>query len=314
MKITYVKNPTPIETLIERHRANKNIISTFKLNLFGAAENDVYNICQEFKSNGNYFIAGRIENRNSEISQIGFFQKVADNNYQLTGILLPMMQDPCMEMIENELVIGGTEIEVDEFGKIISWHTSFYKGENLTNLEKFAVAPPKMKDVRLIKTDQVHIFSRPQGKAAGFGTIGYTRCEKLSDISVDLIENAKFITTTFEKTVWGGANQIILLKNGLLGIVGHIAKMSPGDVRHYYGMVFCLNPDTYETTEVKIICERSDFKPGAYKREDLIDVVFLGGLVRNVDGTATLYTGLSDAEAHAAIIEDPFLEYEAMER
>jgi hypothetical protein len=77
-------------------------------------------------------------------------------------------------------------------------------------------------------------------------------------------------------------------------------------------MTFALNPKTLEHTPIKLICERADFAPGAAKRPDLTDVVFVGGLVRHKNKTATLYTGLSDAEAHYAVIEDPFLEYEEL--
>lgn len=35
-----------------------------------------------------------------------------------------------------------------------------------------------------------------------------------------------------------------------------------------------------------------------------------GGLVRKSDGQAMLYAGISDAEAHALLILDPFAPYE----
>jgi hypothetical protein len=42
-----------------------------------------------------------------------------------------------------------------------------------------------------------------------------------------------------------------------------------------------------------------------------VDVVFSGGLVRNIDeGKAVLYAGISDAEAQRITIDDPFLGYE----
>ena len=91
-----------------------------------------------------------------------------------------------------------------------------------------------------------------------------------------------------------------MLKNGWIGVLGHIAMMSEGMVRHYYGMTFALNPKTKEKTPIKIICERSDFAPGDAKRSDLGDVVFVGGIIRNEGGFASLYVGLSDAEAHYA--------------
>jgi hypothetical protein len=312
MKITYVDQPTSIEALVQEHRAHNTVLSTAKLQLLGVEGQDVYNISQEFVWKNIHYIAGRIERRDSELSSIGFFRKTSSITYVLMGETLPMMQDPCMETIDGELIIGGTEIFTGTDGKINSWHTTFYKGKTIASLSKFAHAPAKMKDVRLMKTDRIHVFSRPQGGIAGPGKIGYVSCEKLSEITPELIQKAPLLETTFAPGCWGGVNQIHALKNGLLGIVGHVATMSQGDVRHYYGMVFGFNPLTKQTTQVKIVCERQDFAPGATKRIDLIDVVFLGGMVRHPDGTATLYTGLSDAEAHCATIIDPFLELEAM--
>ncbi|MCK7484309.1 MAG: DUF1861 family protein [Bacillus subtilis] len=312
MKITYVSQPTPIEVLIERHRNNNGVLSTAKLAMLGCLDNDVYNISQAFVWRGKRYIAGRIEQRDSERSAIGFFEFVGEHTYRLTQPLLPMMQDPCIEIIDGQLIVGGTEIYTDG-ERITSWNTSFFKGTDLDHLTKFAQAPAKMKDVRLVQTDRIHVFTRPQGGVAGPGKIGYIDCPNLADVTIELIHRAPLLETTFPKGAWGGVNQVHVLKNGLLGIVGHIAVMSEGDVRHYYGMVFCFNPSTRQATEVEIICERSDFQAGATKRPDLVDVVFLGGMVRNADGTATIYTGLSDAEAHQATISDPFLRYEAMQ-
>lgn len=310
MNINYVNAPTPLDVLIERHRKQPNVIETAKLELLGAGNNDVYNIAQEFVWNGKRIIAGRIEPRDSELSRIGFFHHAQGDRYVLEGPQLEAMQDPCVEVVDGELIVGGTEIFPDEAGHITMWHTTFFRGFDLAGLNPFAVAPAKMKDVRLIKTDKIHVFSRPQGGIAGPGRIGYLSIESLDDLTPTAIAAAPLLTTQFEKGTWGGVNQIHALKNGLLGIVGHIARMSEGDVRHYYGMSFVFDPKTKRATEVEILCERSDFSPGETKRPDLVDVVFLGGMVRHHDGTATLYTGLSDAESHRAKIVDPFVKFE----
>lgn len=59
---------------------------------------------------------------------------------------------------------------------------------------------------------------------------------------------------------------------------------------------------------MKMIARRSDFESGESKRPDLADVIFSGGLVRRKDGTAQLYCGVGDAQAHMRLIKDPFLE------
>ena len=65
------------------------------------------------------------------------------------------------------------------------------------------------------------------------------------------------------------------------------------------------DPDTAEIGPVRIIATRAQFPTGPAKRPDLEDVIFAGGLIRHWDGTATLFAGLSDAEAGAIRIADP---------
>ena len=82
--------------------------------------------------------------------------------------------------------------------------------------------------------------------------------------------------------------------------------------RHYYSMSFSFNVETSEASPIKIIATRKNFKPGEYKRKDIMDVIFSGGINRLKGGMAELYVGVSDAEAHKILIEDPFLEYERL--
>ena len=188
----------------------------------------------------------------------------------------------------------------------------FFQGKSFDRLTKIIEAPLKMKDVRIAKGSEYYVMSRPQGGIAAWGKIGFDKASSLEQINTSFIEKAPLIDDLFGQNRWGGANQIHVLKNGWLGVLGHVARMSEGDVRHYYGMTFAINPTTRKRTAMKIICERSDFAPGATKRPDLVDVVFVGGLVRLNHGKAMLYTGLSDAEAHYALIDDPFIEYEEL--
>ena len=297
--------------LLEDHRSRKTVFETNKLEFKGMDGYDVYNICNEFPFGGKAYIAGRVEKRDTEISEAVVFEKIADGVYAPTSTRLDMMQDPCQTVIDGELVIGGTKIYANADGRIDNWNTVFYKGKTLDGLKRFADAPFKMKDVRLLQTGgAIHVFTRPQGGAAKAGRIGYVSVDSSALLTTATMESAKLLEGQFDEYTWGGVNQAFALKNGKIGLLGHIAVMSEGDVRHYYGMTFCFDPETKECGKVGIICERSDFAEGAYKRKDLIDVVFVGGLVRLGDGTAELYVGLSDAEAHRAVIKDPFTEYE----
>jgi hypothetical protein len=75
-------------------------------------------------------------------------------------------------------------------------------------------------------------------------------------------------------------------------------------------MAFTVNPITRESSEIKIIAQRSLFPAGPSKRPDIADVVFSGGLVRQDGGTAELYAGVSDAAAAVVKLPDPFFEFE----
>ena len=299
-----------LNKLLKAYRAKKTVRETYKLHFSDVDGYDVYNICNEFSFGGKTYIAGRVEKRESEISKVVVFEKTAKGSYKATDIRLDDLQDPCVTTMDDELILGGTKVFPDENGRINNWNTAFYRGKTIDKMTHFADAPYKMKDVRLLKTDKIHVFTRPQGGAANWGKIGYTVVDSLSDLNVGVMERAVMLEGQFDKDTWGGVNQATVLKNGKFGILGHIAVMSEGDVRHYYGMTFCFDPETKRSSGLKIIAERDDFAAGEYKREDLIDVVFVGGLVRKNDGTAELYVGLSDAEAHCAVIEDPFSEYE----
>ncbi len=113
--------------------------------------------------------------------------------------------------------------------------------------------------------------------------------------------------TSFCPTNGVAQHEAHVLANGLIGVLGHVAWMEAGDIRHYAAMSFVLRPETGEKTPLTIIATRSDFAPGPAKRADLQDVIFSGGLVRQPDGSAWLYTGISDAAAHRLRIADPFL-------
>ena len=284
-----------------------------KLNFTGVGENDVYNITAPFKQGEDWIIAGRVEARDSEHSKIVFFVEKGGNWVPKEGAATLTLQDPFFTFIGGELVLGGVEIYPHpENPAALAWRTVFYKGQDIYSLAVFFKGPDGMKDLRLAElTDKsVAVVTRPQGEKGGRGKIGYVRINNLSELTIQVVEDAPLLKGQFIEEEWGGANELHLLKNGKLGILGHIASFSEGDVRHYYPMVFLLDPNTGAHTDIELIATRSQFLPGNSKRPDLVDVVFSGGLVRKADGTADLYAGISDAEAHVITLKDPFLAYE----
>ncbi len=274
---------------------------------------DVYNPTAPFKWNGLTYVIGRVEKRDSEHSKAVFFVLDEDGTYSIKeGIPQYELQDPYISFVNEWIVFGGTEIfPHPEDPTRLSWRAKFFYGKDITDLQELTIGPAGMKDIRIVQLfdGRIGVFTRPQGLKGGRGKIGFTIIEKLNDLTPTIIDEAPLLEQ-FDDQEWGGCNEATLLSNGKIGVLGHIAKFSEGDVRHYYPMTFCMDPLSGEYSKMKIIAERANFLPGPAKRPDLEDVLFSAGLIRNGDGMATIYTGVSDVEVQSIEIVDPFSEYE----
>ena len=258
-------------------------------------------------------IAGRVESRDSEHSNVYFFVKREGEWVPREKAPVLELQDPFFTRITGELVLGGVQIfPHPTLEGALGWQTVFYKGKTISGLQEFAKGPDGMKDLRLVelKDGSIGVLTRPQGEKGGRGKIGWTRISSLEELTIDVINEAPLLQDQFIDEEWGGANEPHLLSNGLIGVLGHIASFDQAGDRHYYPMVFALNPETGEVSDLELIATRSNFLPGPSKRPDLADVVFSGGIVRKSDGTADVYAGISDADAQKITIEDPFLSFE----
>ena len=257
-----------VRDLLDIYRQNNIVINTEKLNFKGdlVVGKDVYNISKQFSKDGKEYIFGRVEARGSELSQTVLFEKVGDA-YEQTSIKFDMLQDPCVTEIDSEIVLSGTEVYADETGRINNWRTVFYTNI-FANPKKICQAPAKMKDARIYKLSdgRILIFSRPQGERGGKGTIGYAVYSSLDQVDETSFDTAPLLDKIFDVESWGGVNDLVDLGDGKVGVIGHIASMEEGDIRHYFGMTFVLDVDTSECSDIKIICERKDFAEGSYKR------------------------------------------------
>ncbi|ANE46920.1 hypothetical protein SY83_12255 [Paenibacillus swuensis] len=274
---------------------------------------DVYNITAPFLDEGELVIAGRVEARDSEHSDIMFFIQRGGRWGVREGAPILHLQDPFYTRVAGELVLGGVEIYPHpEQRGALKWRTSFYRGATVASLKPFFKGPDGMKDIRPVELadGSIGVFTRPQGDKGGRGKIGYLRVASLDALTCEAIEAAPLLEGQFADGEWGGANEAHLLGNGLVGVLGHIACFDAQGDRHYYPMAFAFDPETERFSDMALIAVRAAFLPGPSKRPDLEDVVFSGGLVRNNDGTAVLYAGISDAEAQRIVIADPFDQYE----
>lgn len=287
-----------------------------KLEFSGVGERSVYNISAPFQSGEMTLIAGRVEAPEAWAdSHVMFFQENDGIWVPAEGAPAFKLEDGFATRIGEELIFGGVEVYIDPAThhpelnpRSISYRTVFYRGTDVSSLTKFAVGPDMMKDIRLasLPSGRIAVFTRPQGGQYGRGNIGYVRLESLDDLNAQNILSAKIIENQFSPGEWGGANELHVLDDGTIGVLGHIAHEDAEGGKHYYAMSFVYNPETHSASPVQIIATRRNFPPGKKKMPELEDVVFPGGMIRHGDGTATLYAGLSDIEAGRITRPDPF--------
>jgi hypothetical protein len=308
------KQAKSCETLLNEFRSGRAECFGEKLVFTGVGARDVYNISAPFLDDGESVIAGRVESRNSEISETMFFQARDGEWVPRPGAPVFALQDPFVAFIRGELVFGGVEVYFDgnDPHYVTSWRTVFYRGSRIAELKPFAKGPLTMKDIRLVelRSGRIGVFTRPMMVDGARAKIGFVEIDELGELTEETIARAAVLDHQFLPDEWGGVNEAHLLSNGWIGVLGHIAHMEHHNIRHYYPMVFAFDPESRQATPIKLIAERSMFPSGPAKRPDLKDVLFSGGLVRLGGGKACLYTGVSDAEAHRIVIPDPFLEYE----
>ncbi len=282
------------------------------LKFSGIGEHDVYNISHPFEINSRKVIAGRVEKRGAWAdSNIVFFEENGSSWNPIEEAPVLKMEDAFATNIGDEIVLGGVEVYTTDNtfnSKGIGYRTIFYKGKCFSTLKRFAQGPNQMKDIRLTHSTngKIMVCTRPQGGEFGRGQIGYTEIENLDELHEENILKAQIVENIFAPDEWGGANELHLLPDGRMGVLGHIAYEDEKQCKHYYAMTFIYNPTTHKISPIKILATRKNFPSGAAKKAELEDVVFPGGLVRHLDGTATLYAGLSDAQAGSIDLPDPF--------
>lgn len=265
---------------------------------------DVYNPSLPFVSNGEMMIAGRAEERQGNISKCVFFRRNGDVCLPVPNAPIFPLEDPFISQIQGRLVFGGVEVN-RETGV---YRTMFYMGTNIYDLSLLTAGPPGMKDIRLVELidNKIGIFTRPQGKIGGLGKIGFTTINDLRECNERIIRNAPLIEDQFGPNRWGGVNQGLLLADGTIGIIGHVARFEPDEKKHYMAMAFEFNPQTRMSTEMRIIARRESFPKTDTKRSDLEDIVFPSGLVIGKDKSIELLAGLSDVAVGCLPIKWPF--------
>jgi hypothetical protein len=276
---------------------------------------DVYNITAPFIWLGQTLLFGRVEARATEHSKLVLFSLGPNGTWSPSDLMPPFdsLQDPCFTEVDGDIVLGGVRFPVDLADGGTGWRMEFHRLTGPGRLEHLFSGPDKMKDIRLkqLPGGSVAVFTRPQGRVGGRGRIGFTVVPRLSAVTAEVIEAADLLPPQHSAEEWSGANEVHLLENGLLGVLGHLARFDHNNHRQYFAVAFSVCPATRRAGSLQLIAERQDFPEGPIKRPDLVDVIFSGGLVRGRNGSAELYVGLSDAAAARIEIPDPFTAMES---
>ncbi len=216
--------------------------------------------------------------------------------------------------IDDKYVLCGTHV-LYHCGELECFYAYFYAGKDLKHLHMFTHGPKDMKDIRMVQMDdgKIGVFSRPRGEhiRAKYGSesvVGFTVIDKLSELSDDVIQNAKVIQDLFAKDEWGGCNQCIALKDGLIGVIGHQCYLD-GEIQVYTNISFVFDPQTFKINDKKIIGVRKSYPETPAKKSFLTDCAFTSGITEPVGGRVELYSGISDAYEGKTNIEDPFINY-----
>ena len=282
-----------------------------KLVFSGFPGHDVYNVTAPFEWKERSVIAGRVERRSEELSEIVLFSETDGEWRPIEGApTFPGLQDPCVTMMDGKVILGGVRFPVTIGEDRKAWQMEFYREGLNGGFDKVLTGPPKMKDIRFLHLPdgRILVLTRPQGERGGRGRIGFCVVDSLIQARWETIESAPLFDHCPEEQ-WVGANEAHLLTKNKIGILGHLAEFREDGSRRYRSMVFCIDLETGQSSETEIIAERSDFPPGESKRPDLQDVIFSGGLLRLGHGRARLFAGLSDAEAGSLDLPDPFLKF-----
>src|SRR4051812_49135850 len=98
-----------------------------RIHFEGVEDRDVYNITAPFFDQGELIIAGRVEGRNTEFSQIVFFRLCEDVWIPHPNYSPYVMQDPFFTWIKGELVLGGVRVIADPMypENIVAWVTEY---------------------------------------------------------------------------------------------------------------------------------------------------------------------------------------------
>jgi len=206
--------------------------------------------------------------------------------------------------------------------KRMPYYQEFFIGRSIDTMEKIATGPAHRKGTRIVYLGDSKwgVFNRPQGEYRP-GVITYTEFtamtqeEFIEEFQKAILDVSTVIPDLCQPDEWVGPNFAWPLKDGKIGVIGHLAAMlnkATGE-REYSAMSFVYDPSTNTTKEMKVIATKAAFEDlgvgRRIDRDDLDNVIYPGGAVVLPNGKIRLYCGVSDLKAGYIDIDDPFADY-----
>lgn len=271
---------------------------------------DVYNCSVPFREGDGWYIYGRVERRTEWAnSQVRLFERIAPDTYAaVKDAPVYALEDPFVQWIDGELVLGGTHVRKDAQGGVATYWCDFYRGRGTRDLSLFATGPDRMKDVRLIALEGggVGVFSRPKG--ADGASIGYTEIPSLDALTEQVIQGAPAIENLMAVDVWGGCNQCYRLADGRIGVIGHMSytDVPRGNLAVYTNVSFIFDPAARAVSSLQVIATRRSYPDFPAKLPKLLDCAFTSGILPRADGRVDLYSGIGDTAEGRIAIDNPF--------
>jgi hypothetical protein len=322
-----------VETILQEYENKGNpVINARRLRFNDTDGRDVYNQTAKFTANfagqPTAIKLGRVEPRQNHESEVWIFKYTGNGIYEPILSIEPFKgEDPFFQFINGELFVGFVETFKRNDQGDLGYRTAFYRDRYLgiDHLVRFATGPDGMKDIRFAQIEvgphkgKVRVVARPQGKTpdkGGRGKNSFTNIASIEDLNEGSILKSVILHGQVPDDQWIGTNHIYPLNNGDIVYLSHVAHFvnKRTGLRNYFISMYS---DRFP--KPRIILARKDIeitmdsaiKRQGYKRIDLINVLFAGGLQRLANGKAILDVGAGDAEAWEVTIPDPILWYEA---
>lgn len=288
-----------------------------------------YNPTAPFLFNGCQYILVRVEPRNAPYSMVALFREHNGGKslkWELTEEMpiYKHCEDPFyIGEIDGVYYFGMAEIKKENPDGSIPVHSVIYRFRDNSKdfikdfraAEKFLNGPNDLKGIRFCKLveGKYALLRRPRGGGLGNGRIALTLFTSMNNLTEGIKRPVCFdeiIDYLFSDHEWGGTNQLIVLKNGLLGILGHIARVDKDGKKDYAAAAIIIDPGTKKALHIEVIATTYSFSGITPKNIEMDEILYSGGIIRRENGMATLYAGLGDTVAGFIEIPDPFLEWE----